>query len=172
MILLLLLTASPVLAQETEDDVEVDDNIQIKVDSILALVKPDSPDSSKMFWYYQIGVIADNSDTAIKYAQLSLELCKDGDTKFIGDNYYNIGVSYFMQDRSSEALKYFFKRSHIMRSCPKRTKSPTTTSPSANVTTTSTSTTAALHIWAGRWSFIRSLTTPPASPTHTSRLAM
>ncbi|MBQ2097659.1 MAG: tetratricopeptide repeat protein, partial [Bacteroidales bacterium] len=107
LILLLLLTASPVLAQEDSED--EDDNIQIKVDSILALVKPDSPDSSKMFWYYQIGVIADNSDTAIKYAQLSLELCKDGDAKFIGDNYYNIGVSYFMQDRSSEALKYFFK---------------------------------------------------------------
>lgn len=102
-----MLTTLPALAQEDSED--EDDNIQIKVDSILALVKPDSPDSSKMYWYYQIGVIADNSDTAIKYAQLSLELCKDGDTKFIGDNYYNIGVSYFMQDKASEALNFFFK---------------------------------------------------------------
>ncbi len=121
-ILLLILYVVPVLAQETEDDAEVDDNIQIKVDSILALVKPDSPDSSKMFWYYQIGVVADNSDTAIKYAQLSLDLCKDGDAKFIGDNYYNIGVSYFMQDRSSEALKYFFKAEPYYEKLSKKNK--------------------------------------------------
>ena len=56
-ILLLILYVVPIYAQETEDDAEVDDNIQIKVDSILALVKPDSPDSSKMFWYYQIYMV-------------------------------------------------------------------------------------------------------------------
>ena len=107
LILLFLLTASPVLAQE--DDEDETDYIQIKIDSLLSLIKPDTPDSLKMVWYYQIGVLADNSDTAIKYANLSLDLCKDDYHKFIGDNYYDIGVAYFMQDKASEALKYFFK---------------------------------------------------------------
>ena len=102
-----MLTTLPALAQEdSEDEVDI---VQIKIDSLLSLIKPDTPDSLKKHWYYCVGVVADNSDTAIKYANLSLELCRENDYLYIGDNHYNIGVSYFMQDKASEALKFFFK---------------------------------------------------------------
>ena len=105
-ILVFTLSALPALAQEdSEDEVDL---VKIKTDSLKSLITPNTPDSSKKHWYYSIGVIADNSDTAIKYANLSLELCRENDYIYIGDNHYNIGVSYFMQDKASEALKHFF----------------------------------------------------------------
>ncbi len=107
-ILLLALTFHPVLAQDGGGDDDFD-NIQPQIDSMLSLIKPDTPDSIKMIEYYKIGVLADNTDTAIKYATMSLELCPPDDYKYIADNYYNIGVGYYMKDKASEALGYFFK---------------------------------------------------------------
>ncbi|MBO4771540.1 MAG: tetratricopeptide repeat protein, partial [Bacteroidales bacterium] len=113
LIVLLVFTIFHAAAQEPDNDEEEVDNIQIKVDSILSLITPSSPDSIKRHQYYVIGVIADNSDTAIKYANLSLELCQPTDYSYIADNYYNIGVGHYMQDKSREALTYFFKSSEV-----------------------------------------------------------
>ena len=107
LILLLIFSALPALAQEdSEDEVDL---VQIKIDSLKSLIKPNTPDSVKMFLYYSIGVMFENSDSAIKYATTSLDLCRETDHKFIGDNNYNIGVGYYMQDKAGEALPYFFK---------------------------------------------------------------
>ena len=102
-----MLTTLPALAQEdSEDEVDL---VQIKIDSLKSLIKPNTPDSVKMFLYYSIGVMFENSDSAIKYATTSLDLCKETDHKYIGDNNYNIGVGYYMQDKAREALPYFFE---------------------------------------------------------------
>jgi serine phosphatase RsbU (regulator of sigma subunit) len=99
----------PLFVFSQEDELEDFDVCQMKVDSMLSLITPDTPDSVKMFLYYRIGVFSDNTDTAIKYAGLSLQLCESSDYKFISDNNYNIGVGYYMQDKIREALPYFFK---------------------------------------------------------------
>ena len=108
-ILTLVFSIFHAAAQEPGNDEEEDVSIQMQVDSILSLINPSTPDSIKKHQYYVIGVIADNSDTAIKYATLSLELCQPADYNYIADNYYNIGVGYYMQDKSREALTYFFR---------------------------------------------------------------
>ncbi len=109
-ILISMLITFPIYAQEPEeDDEDADANFQAHIDSMLARITPATPDSIKMMEYYKIGVLSGNSDTSIKYAKLSLTLCNADDNKYIADNNYNIGVGYYMQDKSSEALKYFFK---------------------------------------------------------------
>ena len=100
-ILLLVLSFSQSMAQE--------DAIQLKIDSLLALITPNTSDTAKASIYHRIGATSDNMDTTIKYASLSNALCDENDFETIGDNYYNIGSGYYLQDRSSEAISYFFK---------------------------------------------------------------
>lgn len=100
-ILLLVLSFSHAMAQE--------DAIQCKIDSLLALITPKTSDIAKANIYNKIAGLSDNMDTTIKYASLSNALCDENDFETIGDNYYNIGSVYYLQDRSSEAISYFFK---------------------------------------------------------------
>lgn len=100
-ILLLVLSFSHAMAQE--------DAIQLKIDSLLALITPNMSDTAKASIYHNIGALSDNMDTTIKYASLSNALCYEKNYAIIGDNYYNIGSGYYLQDRSSEAISYFFK---------------------------------------------------------------
>lgn len=110
-ILLLALTFRPVHAQDDGGDDDVD-QIQHQIDSLKSLITPDTPDSVKKHQYYVIGVIADNTDTTIKYASLSLQYCQPTDYIYIADNNYNIGAGYYMKDKAREALTYFFKSAH------------------------------------------------------------
>ena len=110
-ILFLTFLTMPVLAQNAEgeeDDAGEDNACQKQVDSLLALITPTTPDSTKKHLYYFVGVYSDNADTTIKYALKSLEYCPKDDYKYVADNYYNIGFGYFMQDKMQEALTYFF----------------------------------------------------------------
>ncbi len=100
-ILLLVLSFSHAMAQE--------DAIQLKIDSLLALITPNTSDTAKANIYHKIGALSDNMDTTIKYASLSNALCYEKNYAIIGDNYYNIGSGYYLQDRSREALDYFFR---------------------------------------------------------------
>ena len=120
-ILLLMLSARTVIAQDDGGDDDVD-YIQIQIDSLLSLIEPSTPDSVKVMLYYKVGVLADNSDTAMKYASMSLKLCKNTDYLHIADNYYNIGVSYYMQDKAREALSNFFKSTEILEKVDSKKK--------------------------------------------------
>lgn len=62
-ILLLVLSFSQSMAQE--------DAIQLKIDSLLALITPNMSDTAKASIYHSIGALSDNMDTTIKYASLS-----------------------------------------------------------------------------------------------------
>ena len=106
-IIIFVILAASVSVQAQEADEQ--DYIQLQIDSLLSTITPKTHDSTKKRIYYSIGVLADNTDTALKYANLSLDLTQPNDYKFIADNNYNIGVGYFMENKSREALKYFFK---------------------------------------------------------------
>lgn len=82
-------------------------NSEDSVVTLLSLITPMTPDSLKKIYYYRVGCVSDNYDTATKYASLSLQYCLPTDLPIIADNYYNMGVSYYMQNQTKEALHYF-----------------------------------------------------------------
>ena len=95
LILILILSTLPAVAQDADKEEEEVDYIQMKVDSILSLITKDTPDSSKEKSYRYIGEFSDNYDTAIKYASLSLEYCKDTDFRQIALNNNSLAYNYY-----------------------------------------------------------------------------
>ncbi|MBO4772562.1 MAG: hypothetical protein J5595_08485, partial [Bacteroidales bacterium] len=96
LILMLILSAFPAVAQDADDE-EEPDYIQMQVDSILSLIKPDTPDTTKARLYNYIGEISDNVDTVLKYSLLSLDLCKETDIELLAFNYNYVGWAYYYQ---------------------------------------------------------------------------
>ena len=108
LVILLVPLYSP--AQQDYDDFEdFDDPNQPKIDSLLRLIKSDSPDSIKAQIYYKIAEISSRYETKIDYAQKSLDYCKKTDLKLFADNCYLIGTSYYLIDEAFTALPYNFR---------------------------------------------------------------
>jgi len=105
-LLLTLMHTLPAVAQDAEEE-EVD-YTQMKVDSILSLITPNTPDSLKRNYYYKIGKISENYDTAIKYAALSLEYCKDKDLWHIANNNYTLAFNNYYKGEYRKTLTYAF----------------------------------------------------------------
>lgn len=109
-ILTLALSFLPVVAQDIEPDNEEEiDVCQMQVDSILSLISPSTPDSTKARLYSEVAYTSDNTDTVLKYSFLSLDLCQESDIKLIAYNYAYIGWAYYFQDKSRKAINYLFK---------------------------------------------------------------
>ena len=106
--LFLTLTAFCVLAQGT-DNKDYADPTQPLVDSILALITPDMPDTAKARQYRNIGKISGTPDTVLKYSTLSLEYCNDSDWQLLSDNYDYISWSYYMKNEPRPSLDNIFK---------------------------------------------------------------
>ncbi|MBR5957794.1 MAG: SpoIIE family protein phosphatase [Salinivirgaceae bacterium] len=106
--LFLTLTAFCVLAQDT-DNKDYADPTQPLVDSILALITPDMPDTAKARQYRNIGKISGTPDTVLKYSTLSLEYCNDSDWQLLSDNYDFISWSYYMKNEPRPSLDNIFK---------------------------------------------------------------
>ena len=106
--LFLTLTAFCVLAQNAEKESYADPT-QPLVDSILALITPDMPDTAKARQYRNIGKISGTPDTVLKYSTLSLEYCNDSDLQLLADNYDYISWSYYMKNEPRPSLDYMFK---------------------------------------------------------------
>ena len=100
-ILLLILTTLPALAQEDSEDV---DPAQPIIDSLLSATKPDSPDSVKAINYSEIARICLSNDTCMKYARLSLKYCKESDKLRIMFNYQYIGYTYYITGQFDSSL--------------------------------------------------------------------
>ena len=77
-----------------------------EVDSILSLIKPNTPKSEKAVYYSMVGEMSDNTDTVIKYASLSLSNCSKNDVDLIADNYSYIAWAYYLKNKTREALTY------------------------------------------------------------------
>ena len=106
--LFLTLTAFCVLAQDT-DNKDYADPTQPLVDSILALITPDMPDTAKARQYRNIGKISGTPDTVLKYSTLSLEYCDDSDWQLLSDNYDYISWAYYMKNEPRPSLDNIFK---------------------------------------------------------------
>ena len=100
------------LAQEVDSD---DDPVQQQIDSLLNLIKPDSPDSIKAKYYNEISGTTGNIDTTIKYALLSLQFCKESDDQLIATNNKYIAWGLWMNDETEKGIPYLLKSSEIFK---------------------------------------------------------
>ncbi|MBR6179278.1 MAG: SpoIIE family protein phosphatase [Bacteroidales bacterium] len=63
-------------------------------------------DSNKASYYNNIATNSENIDSVIHFATLSLKYCNQTDYPLIASNYFCISKSYYMQNKSTEALTY------------------------------------------------------------------
>lgn len=116
LILILILSTIPAVAQDADEEDEEVDYIQMQVDSILSLITPNTPDSTKARLYCEIACETDKPDTALKYSQLSLNLSKDSDIKLIAENNMYISWAYYMKDEDRKSLSFSFKAVELYES--------------------------------------------------------
>ena len=109
LILILILSTLPAVAQDTDEEDDEVDYIQMKVDSILSLITPNTPDDKKRNYYCKIGITSKNNDTIIKYATLSMKYCNDTDFLQNALNNYSLALSYFYKGEYRKTLTCAFK---------------------------------------------------------------
>ncbi|MBR2196801.1 MAG: histidine kinase [Salinivirgaceae bacterium] len=113
----LLLLPSFNYAQGTESEQVVSRN-QHENDSLLNIIKPDSPNSLKAEIYSNISYRTYDLDTSIKYANLALKCCDEDYPKrdsLLAYNYNNLAFAYYMKDESRKALQYRLKSASIYK---------------------------------------------------------
>lgn len=115
-----VLFALPQNAYSQDAGGEEVDYIQMQVDSILSLITPNTPDTTKARLYNDIGNISYNVDTVLRYSLLSLDLCKETDTKLLAFNCNYIGWAYYSQGKSRKALDYYFKSATYLKKLDKK----------------------------------------------------
>lgn len=97
-----------------EDDSEVVNPNQLKIDSLLRIANSNVPDSTKARLYSIVASQSGNNDTILKYANLSIQLTQPSDSLQIAKNFYNIGKAYYMLDESDKAIPYFKRVAQTM----------------------------------------------------------
>ena len=95
---------------------ELSDPIQLEIDSLLNLIKPDSPDSIKAKNYTRIAGITANVDTTLKYAFRALDYCHETDIKLMINCNRYIAWAYYMNDQSRVAVPYAIKSINLSKS--------------------------------------------------------
>ena len=96
-------------ADDDTDDEGYEDPSQPEIDSLLSLITPQTPDSTKARYYNTIAEITGNVDTTIKYAFLSLDFCSKKDIFLIATNNRYIAWGYYMQDETRMGIPYMRK---------------------------------------------------------------
>lgn len=106
-----LLISQCVVAQEVDDSVAntFADPVQCEIDSIKALIVPGISDSTQAAYYSEIAFISSCVDTTLKYAKLSLSLCKNTDSMLVASNNDFIAWAYYVSGNPTEALQYNMK---------------------------------------------------------------
>ncbi len=107
-VLTMMLVILP-LCLSAQDDEEFDDPAQQEIDSMLAMIRPDSHDSLKARIYKEIAYITSSVDTTIKYAEQSLKFCHDDDVEYMAHNYGFLGWAYHKCSEDRRALGYALK---------------------------------------------------------------
>ena len=103
-----ILTLLPLVSSAQEDD-EEDDANQHEIDSLLSLINPMTPDSTKARIYYRISAITSSVDTTIHYAMRAIRYCTENDTTILAKSNSNIGWAYHMLGNYNAAHKYIRK---------------------------------------------------------------
>ena len=118
-LLVAVLLTLPQFTYSQEDDDESEeyaDPNQTEIDSLLNLIKPDSPDSVKAKNYCKIANITGCIDTTLKYAFLALDFCDKTDKEIIAFCNRYIAWGYYMKDQSSIGLPYAIKSTKFFQS--------------------------------------------------------
>ena len=102
-----LFAASPTLAQNEQD------HTQQQIDSLLNLLKPDSPDSLRAAYYNIIAEITGSVDTVMKYSLLTLDYCQETDTNLIAISDRYIAWAYYMADETITGLPYAMESARL-----------------------------------------------------------
>ena len=108
LIVFMLMMTMPIAAYPQDDDGE-DDATQHEIDSLLATITPNTPDSTKARIYYRISAITSSVDTTLYYAKRALRYCTEDDTTIMAKANSNIGWAYSMLGNYSAAHKYIRK---------------------------------------------------------------
>ena len=117
-LLVAVLLALPQFAysqEENEAEEEFADPNQTTIDSLLNLIKPESPDNVKAKNYCEIALIAGSVDTTLKYAFLALDFCHETDIELMARCNYYIAWGYFLNDQSKIALPYAIKSIRLVQ---------------------------------------------------------
>ena len=104
----------------SQEEADFADPAQHEIDSLLSLVKTDTPENVKAIHYNKIAKLTSSADTTLKYSMLSLNLCKATDSVIIQQNYNFIGWSYYMLDNSEKALSYYFEAARLANKMSKK----------------------------------------------------
>ena len=84
-----------------------------EVDSLLALITPETTTRQRAVYYCNIAYYTNNLDTCLKYAFLSLDYCQDTDTLLIANNKKYIAWGYWMKDDAKRGLPYLLQSTAI-----------------------------------------------------------
>ena len=90
-----------------------DDSGDRRIDSILALITPDTPDSAKAVHYCRVALLISNIDSCLKYAQMSLAHCSDNDTATIANATRYAAWGYWMKDNPKDGLPYLLRSTRL-----------------------------------------------------------
>ena len=99
-----------------QDEEESDDPVQIKIDSLLNSIKPDTPDSVRAKNYAEIAKISYNIDTILRYGFLGLDFCRETNIQLIALCNFYIAQGYWLSDQSKVALPYAIKSINLFQS--------------------------------------------------------
>ena len=112
-LLAMVLLTLPQVANCQEEEYEFEDPNQVEIDSLIRITLPNSHDSIKAKNYCTIAKLTSNLNTKQKYAELSLEYCKEADLSLKAHNFYYIAMAYWMKDEERTALQYYFKTTDL-----------------------------------------------------------
>lgn len=93
-------------AQDDSDGNPYQDPNQETIDSMLRLITPNIPDSSKATYYSEIAYITNSTDTTLKYALLALNYCHETQKDLKARNNHNIAWALHNITRDKEAVPY------------------------------------------------------------------
>ena len=117
-LLVAVLLTLPQFAYSQEDDDESEeyaDPNQSEIDSLLNLIKPNSPDSVKAKNYCEIAELTSNVDSCIKYSLLALDYCNETDIELMANCNRYIAWGYWMNDQSRAAVPYAIKSVNLFQ---------------------------------------------------------
>lgn len=103
-------TVHRVFPQNMEDLVDPSKTI---TDSLLNLISPTSSDSLKAAIYIEVARKAYDSDSALRYCHLALDLCRKTDTFLLAQANHVIGWRYYQKHEMYSSIQYLRKANHL-----------------------------------------------------------
>lgn len=94
-------------ANEGDDGSDFVDPNQLTIDSLLSVANSGVHDSIMAKCFCNIGKIAENVDTVLKYSDLSLKICGPDNYALLGQNCSNKGWAYYMKDENANAVNVY-----------------------------------------------------------------